>query len=188
VFSVTDKNGHQKKVYVKMDWNDHAGKGGKVEEKAEKKDANWYTCQLTTEELKEFIDEARKGKDTRKAFVGTVMPEARQRIKAICGKDVKAIILESSAVRHAYSKKNHNLEDNDLTHIIEVINTATGIELSDKSHQDNIVLTFKKDINGELDFVEEVRMKHNGQLALVTCYRPKKAGRDPTHTRSAPEA
>jgi hypothetical protein len=80
------------------------------------------------------------------------------------------------------------LEDNDLLHIVEVINTTTDIELSDKSHQDNIVLTFKKDANGELNFVEEVRIKHNGQLALVTCYRPKKAGRDLTHTQSAPEA
>jgi hypothetical protein len=110
-----------------------------------------------------------------------VESDAAKRIKAICGKDIKAIILESSAVRHAYSKQAHNLEKDDLLHVVDVINSATTIEPAG-THQDNDVLRFKKDIDGDIVFVEEVRAKHNGQLALVTCYRTKKAGRDPTHT------
>jgi hypothetical protein len=142
----------------------------------------WYTHQLSAKELKQFIDEAKTGKDDKKAFIGLVAPESAARIKAICGKDVKVIILESGAVRHAYSKQYHNLEEDDLLHIVDVINTSVDITLSERSHQDSIVLTFRKDIGGEIDFVEELRIKHNGQLALVTCYRPKKAGRDLTHT------
>jgi hypothetical protein len=167
--------------------NIEAGKGEKVD-KNDNNSEKWYSHQLSTDELKQFVEEAKKGKDNNKALIGTVTREIAGKIKDLCGKDVKAIILESSSVRHAHSKKNHNLEDDDLLHIVSVINNPTDIELSDKSHQDNVVLTFKKDINGEIDFVEEVRAKHNGQLALVTCYRPKKAGRDLTHTQSAPEA
>jgi hypothetical protein len=79
---ITTKNGHKQIVYVRLvlPVNGKIGKGDKVEGKAEKEDTNWYIHQLTTEELKEFIEEARKGKDTRKAFIGTVMPEAKQRI------------------------------------------------------------------------------------------------------------
>jgi hypothetical protein len=154
----------------------------------EKAGNKWYFHQLSEQELKQFVEEAQKGKDNNKAFIGTVDPEIAGRIKKLCGKDVKAIILEGNAIRHAYGKKNHNLEDSDLLHIVNVINNPADIELSDKSHQGNAVLTFKKDINGEIDFVEEVRVKHNGQLALVTCYRPKKAGRGPTHTQNAPGA
>jgi hypothetical protein len=142
----------------------------------------WYTHQLSGEELAAFIAEAKTGKDNKKALIGRVVPETAKRIKNLCGKDATAIILDSSAVRHAYSKKNHNLENDDLLHLVDAINTASVIEVSDKKHQDNDVLIFKKDINGEIDFVEELRMKHNGQLALITCYRLKKAGRDPTHT------
>jgi hypothetical protein len=134
------------------------------------------------QELKDFVDEARSGKDIKRALIGTVAPDAAKRIKIICGIDVKAIILESNAVRHVYGKPSHNLEEDDLLHIADVINTSTDIGLSERSHQGSVVLTFKKDIRGEIDFVEEVRVKHNGQLALVTCYRPRKAGRGPTHT------
>ena len=83
---------------------------------------------------------------------------------------------------HAFSKKNHNLENDDLLHLVDTINSTSTIELSDKKHQGNDVLIFRKNINGEIDFVVELRMKHNGQLALITCYRLKKAGRDLTHT------
>jgi len=169
---IQNKSGHRQTIYVRVRLPMN----------------KWYSHLLSNGELKTFIAEARTGKENKKAFIGTVGPEAQKRIRAVCGKDVTAIILESSAVRHAYSKEYHHLENDDLLHIAEVINNPIDIELSDKRHQDNEVLTFKGEINGEIDFVEEVRVKHNGQLALVTCYRPKKAGRGPTLRQSVPGA
>ena len=65
----------------------------------------------------------------------------------------------------------------DLSACEVIIYTATDIELSTEKNQNNQVLYFRKDINGVITFVEEVRARHDGWLALVTCYRQRKAGR-----------
>jgi hypothetical protein len=38
----------------------------------------------------------------------------------------------------------------------------------------NEVITFTKDINGEILFAVEVRVNHGGWLSLITCYRLQK--------------
>ena len=136
----------------------------------------WYRKQLTREELITFIEEARTGKKNEKAFIGTVEPDAAQRIEDACGKKAGKIMLESGGIRHSYKKANHNLKNDDLLHIVDVINTATDIKLSDKKHQNNECLKICKDIDGNITFVMEVRIHFGGWLALVTCYRKNRGG------------
>jgi hypothetical protein len=131
----------------------------------------WYLRQLTQNELKTFIEEARTGKSNDKAFIGTVTPAAARRIEDVCGKKVGNVLLESGAIRHSYKKSNHNLKDDDLLHIVNAINTATDIKVSEESHQNNECLKICKNIGGEITFVMEVRIHYGGWLSLVTCYR-----------------
>jgi len=131
----------------------------------------WYTHQLTQEQLRLFIEEAHTGKNNKKAFIGNVTPDATQRIEAVCGKRVKYIMLESGAIRHSYGKDYHLLEKEDIFHYVDVVNTATDIQFSRKKHLNNDVITFTKDINGKILFAVEVRVKHDGWLSLITCYR-----------------
>ncbi|GHV38097.1 hypothetical protein AGMMS49546_07790 [Spirochaetia bacterium] len=134
----------------------------------------WYSHQLSLQELKQFIDEARNGKNNKKVFIGNIIPEASERIKTICGKNVLRVMLESEGVRHSYKKAEHNLKDDDLLYIVDIINTATEICLSGTTHQNNQCLEISKDIDEKITFVMEVRIKYGGWLALVTCYRHKK--------------
>jgi hypothetical protein len=131
----------------------------------------WYSHQLTQNELKVFLEEARTGKSNDKAYIGTVTPAAARRIEDICGKKVGKIMLESGAVRHSYSKDYHMLEEDDILYYVDVINSATDILLSGKKHLNNEVITLSKDINGKILFAVEVRIKHEGWLSLITCYR-----------------
>jgi hypothetical protein len=131
----------------------------------------WYSHQLTPNKLKIFVEESRTGKSNDKAYIGTVTPVVAKRIKDICGKKVDKIMLESGAVRHSYSKDYHLLENDDILHYVDVINTATDIKPSGKKHLNNEVITFTKDINGKILFAVEVRIKHGGWLSLITCYR-----------------
>jgi hypothetical protein len=149
----------------------------------------WYSHQLTIWELEKFIDEARNGKDNQKAFIGTVEPEAAKRIKDISGEDISngtmvRIMLDSEHIRHAYNKISHNLESNDVLYAVEVINNATEIKLSPKLNHGSKVLIFKGNVHGEIYFAEGIHSKA-GYLSLITCYRPKKSGRDPDGTPKA---
>jgi hypothetical protein len=142
-----------------------------------KKDS-WYVKQLIHDELKAFVEESRfqTRKTNEKAFIGTVTPDAAQRIETICGKKVQKIMLESGAIRHSYKKANHNLNNDDLLYIVDAINTATDIKVSNTTHQNNQCLEICKDIGGKITFVMEVRIHYGGCLALVTCYRVKRGG------------
>ncbi|GHV76019.1 hypothetical protein AGMMS49942_08400 [Spirochaetia bacterium] len=140
---------------------------------SESKPGNWYLHRLSSLELEQFIDEARNGKENRKAFIGTVEHDAANRIKAVCGKDVSNIMLESEGVRHSYKRADHNLQDDDLLHIVEIINTAVEIKLSVTSHQNNDCIEISKNIGGKITLVLELRIHYGGWLALVTCYRYK---------------
>jgi hypothetical protein len=149
----------------------------------------WYAHQLSSQELKHFIDEERNGKENKSVWIGMVESDAARRIKAVCGAEVSKIMLESGAVRHSYNKAHHNLEDTDLEFAVAVINNpATIIELSGQKHRDSEVVTFKGNINGEIYFLEAVRPKHDGWLSLVTCYRPKKAGQGSNAAETAPQS
>jgi len=135
------------------------------------KSEHWYIHQLTQAQLKLFIKEARTGKSNKKAFIGTITLDAAQRIEAVCNKKVKNIMLESEGIRHSLKKASHNLKGNDLLHIVDAINTATNIKVSNTAHQNNKCLEICKDIGGKITFIMEIRKHYGGWLALVTCYR-----------------
>jgi len=84
---------------------------------------------------------------------------------------VEKVMLESGSVRHSYGKDCHLLENDDIFHYGDAVNTATEIRLSRKKHLNNTVITFTKDIHGQILSATEVRGKHGGWLSLVTCYR-----------------
>lgn len=136
----------------------------------------WYIHQLTQDQLMLFIEEARTGRSNKKAFIGTVTSDAAKRIEAVCKKKVKNIMLESEGIRHSLKKASHNLKSNDLLHIVDAINTATDIKVSDTTHQNNKCLEICKDIGGKITFIIEVRIHYGGWLALVTCYRLNRGG------------
>jgi hypothetical protein len=148
----------------------------------------WYTHQLSPGELLDFIDEARNGNINKNAWIGVVRTEASERIEAVAGIRVSKIMIESGAVRHAYNKAHHLLEEDDLLHAAEVINNPTSIELSPRKHRDSSVLIFKGNINGEIYFLEALRPKHEGWLSLISCYRPKKAGQGSDAAKTAPRS
>jgi hypothetical protein len=108
----------------------------------------WFDRQLSIEEFRNFVAEARAGKSNTKVYIGDVQPEASQRISAVSGKSVSHIMLESEAVRHSYGKAHHLLENDDIFLYVDVVNTATDIKISGKKHQNNEVITFTKDIEG----------------------------------------
>jgi hypothetical protein len=140
--------------------------------------------QLSPKELKQFIDEARNGKDNHRAFIGTVKPETIRKIKEISEEAVSNIMLDSEHIRHSYNKTSHNLESDDVLYSVEVINNAREIKLSPKLNHGSKVLIFKGDVSGEIRFAEGIHSK-DGYLSLITCYRPKKSRRDPDGTPEA---
>jgi hypothetical protein len=148
----------------------------------------WYTHQLTQDELKRFIADARAGKDDSKAWIGNIDPGTAKKIEALIKVQVSKIMLEGGSVRHSHKKAHHNLEEDDLLYAVDVINNAISIEISPQKHRDSDVLTFRGDINGEIYFLEAVRPKHEGWLSLVTCYRPRKAGQGSNAAETAPRS
>jgi hypothetical protein len=84
-------------------------------------------------------------------------------------------MLESEAVRHSYGKKYHLLENDDIFHYHDVVNTAADYISQSQNAPfgrpslgiGSIAIT--KDIHGEILFAAEVRVNHDGWLSLVTC-------------------
>ena len=137
---------------------------------------HWYQKQLTNDELKAFIEEARLGKDNFKAFIGIIEPDAVKRIEDVCGKKIRKIMIESGSIRHSYKKSSHNLKEDDLLHIVDTVNTATDIKLSNRKHQNNECIEISKEIDGKITFIMEARIHYSGWLALITCYRKNRGG------------
>jgi hypothetical protein len=138
---------------------------------------HWHTHQLSFEEFKRFVGEAKEGSDNaaiKRAYIGNIDIEASKRIKAVCGKTMTKIMVDNGQIRHAYKKSSHNLEPDDIFHIIDVINTATDIKLSDKEFLHNPALIFQKDISGKITFLVQVRTEHDGWLAFADCWRKNK--------------
>jgi len=135
---------------------------------------------LTSNELKEFIDAVKESpKPYKRVIIGHVSDEAKKRIEIeakgkINAQKLNNINIDSESVYYALKKLHHNLESSDLLLAVEVINTATDIELSNTQHQDNDVILFKKDIDGEITFLTEVRIG-KGYLLIFDAYRQKKA-------------
>jgi hypothetical protein len=134
----------------------------------------------THDEFQTFIkiSLASDGKENHEAFIGKVGDDTKAAVKEKVGIDVDYITTDSSSIVHAYSKPWHNLEPDDMLLAVEAINTSNSITLSPRGHQNNKVLEFKKDINGEITFMTEVRVK-KGKLMIFDCWRQKKIRQRP---------
>jgi hypothetical protein len=146
-------------------------------EKESPKPGNWFSRQISLEEFTKFVHEAINSLDNaivKRAYIGDVTVEAAQRIKAVCGKTMGKIMVDNGQIRHAYKKLSHNLEADDIFHIIDVINTAPSITLSDKKFLHNPALVFEKDISGNITFLVQVRVEYGGWLAFADCWRKNK--------------
>jgi hypothetical protein len=142
--------------------------------KTENNAERWYSRMLSPDEFRQFAAAALAGERHQKAWIGVVSPVAADRIRTVSGKAVSKIMIESDSIWHSCKKSVHNLQPDDIFHIVDVINTAGHIQRSGKQHQNNEVLEFHKDVNGIITFVAEVRAHFDGWLALITCYRQKK--------------
>ena len=163
---IIDKNGHKRTVYIKM------GIKSNTDRKV-----------MTQVELQNFTDETIKDKKAPYKWIkiGNVCNDAQKRIEQKCGVKISGIHMDNSGVIHALTQSHHNLEPNDLLHAVDVINSTTDIELSQKQHLSNNVLIFKKDIDGEIIFLTEVHVK-NDYLLVFDAWRQKKARRYPNAT------
>jgi hypothetical protein len=133
---------------------------------------------LSSSELKRFIDEAIENKKSpyKRVIIGKIGDDARSSIESVYGQRVnfEDIDIDNHSICHAVENLNHNLEREDLLLAVEVINTSRDILLSDEKHKSNDVLVFKKDMDGEITFLTEVRVK-NGYLLVFDAWRQKKA-------------
>jgi hypothetical protein len=81
---------------------------------------------------------------------------------------------DNGQIRHAAHKITHNLAPGDLLPLVEVVNTATDITLSDREFQQGRALLFVKDISGKVTYLFQVRPGFGGWLAFADCWRKKK--------------
>lgn len=158
---------------------DGAPKGNDNASKEHKKERKGALKVLTKSELHNFIKTHKNSKENIRVSLGDVKEEAKQRIKAKTGIEVNRVILESDSIRHAFKKPNHNLEEDDLDDMFDVINTTTDISLSEEKSNNNQVIIFKKQEPNGVYLLEEFR-SGKGDLELVTAYRLKK-NRQPQH-------
>jgi hypothetical protein len=121
----------------------------------------------------------------KRLVIGTVSNATQKKLNTDFGFIVKNINIDNSVIIHAMGKPANNLEPDDLLHAVDVINTAEDIALSPEKNQNNRVLVFKKDINGELTILAEVRKK-NEYLSVFDAWRKIKARRHPDAVNTPP--
>jgi hypothetical protein len=146
-------------------------------ESADRQAEKWYSHQLTAEEFKTFVEEAKNSPNNaqiKQAYIGDVSDEAAPRIETVTGKPMTKIMIDNGQIRHAYKKLSHNLEPDYIFHILYVINNADYIKLSDREFLHSPALIFEKDIGGNITFLIQVRTEHGGWLAFANCWWKKK--------------
>ncbi|GHV75004.1 hypothetical protein AGMMS49940_23060 [Spirochaetia bacterium] len=174
------QNGHWRIVYVTMEMpfksNTKTEKDKSVGNKGGKED-RWFERLLAQSEFEKFVNDAKNSLDNaaiKRAYIGDITPDASHRIERVSGKNMRKIMIDNGQIRHAYRKASHNIEPGDIFHIREVINTATDISMSEKEFLHSPALIFKKDLDGEITFLVQVRAEHGGWLAFADCWRQKK--------------
>lgn len=129
---------------------------------------------LSPKETHNFIQKHRTSKENERVSLGDIADDAKKRIKDATGLDVTRAILDSDSLHHAFNDPKHNLDDNDLDNMKEVIDTSRNIELSDKKNkQGNPVTIFKEEKPNGVILCEEYRAK-NKELELQTAYKEKR--------------
>jgi hypothetical protein len=134
--------------------------------------------------FRDFISESLKKRwlPAKQIIIGSIEPEAQKRIEDKSNQKISKIEIDSNCVIHAIEKTTHNLEHKDLLQAVDVINTATDIELSPRKHQDCKVLIFKKEIGNEITFLTEVHVGKD-HLLVFDAWRQKRLRRSPDAVR-----
>jgi hypothetical protein len=144
---------------------------GRISEKSEK----WFRHILTGKELKQFIEDARNGKNPGNALIGVVSDSTKEEVKKLTGVEVNKIVLEGTSIAHADNPK-HHLEDDDIEKCSQVINHPISIKLSSKTNEQGLkIIEFEGNIDGVIYFAEAVHKKYGGWLSLASVYRPEKS-------------
>jgi hypothetical protein len=138
-------------------------------------DEKWFRNVLTGSQLKQFIADARNGKNPGNALIGMVSDSTKKKVKELTGIDVTKIILEGTSITHVDAQR-HKLEADDIEKCVEIINNPIDTILSPKKTAQGLdVVCFKGNINGIIYFLEVVHKNYDGWLSLKNAYRPKKA-------------
>lgn len=134
------------------------------------------------EEYQIFINQSLINKDgiNKKINIGETTEDTRTRL----GKNVRNIGIDNDAVIHAYNEK-HNLEPDDLLHAAEIINEADNLILSKKQHNQCNVISFVKDLNGEIELLAEIH-EQKYFLMIFNAWRKKKVRRRPDAVERPP--
>ena len=149
------------------------GNNGRFSEKGAENGEKWFRHVLTERELKQFIEDARNGKNVGNALLGMVSDSTKKKVKELTGIEVTKIILEGSSIAHIDDPK-HKLEDDDIEKCVKVINDPVDVKLSpEQTNQGLNVVCFEGNINGQIYFLEAAHKTYDGWLSLKTAYRKK---------------
>jgi hypothetical protein len=143
---------------------------------------------LTNEKgLRDFVNATMADKHApyKRLFIGVVSDTTQQKLKNDFGFTIKNVNIDNDGIIHAMDKAAHNLEADDLLYVVDVINGSQDIERSPLKHQNNPVLIFKKDIDGELTVLAEVRNK-NGYLLVFNAWRKNRRRRRSDAVKTPP--
>jgi hypothetical protein len=142
---------------------------------------------VSKEEFKSFILHiiADRAVPYRRLKIGLISENTKELLKNKYAFSLQDIDIDKDGIIHAIDKPAHNLEPDDLLNAADVINTGQDVTLSTKKHQNNEVLIFKKDIDGELNILAEVRKK-NGYLLVFDAWRKQKARRRSNAVQAPP--
>jgi len=133
----------------------------------------WFRYVLTDSELKQFIDDARSGKEPGNALIGMVSDSTKEEVKRLIGVEVNKIVIEGTTIAHADEPK-HHLRDGDIEKCAKIVNNPISVKLSGKTNEQGLkIIEFKGNIDGVIYFAEAVHKKHGGWLSLASVYRPQ---------------
>ncbi|MEE1280392.1 MAG: hypothetical protein UHH95_06150, partial [Oscillospiraceae bacterium] len=152
--------------------------------------ANWATSKNIVvyeneQQLRQFIDDARNGKNlSKKMYFGAIPEELAVRIKQDTGIDVESYncTLRASEIRKIFS--NHGDEqtesqrgqraitEDDFVSIPQIVQNPDEIRLSDELFEGKPVIEFVKTINGKTTVAAYVSKKHL-DLTVQTMYSGK---------------
>jgi len=134
------------------------------------------------EEYENFIKHSlnSKGDKNKKIKIGETTENTKTRIK----KNVSNIGIDNHGIIHS-SQKKHNLEPDDLLKAVDIINNADEIKMSNRKHQQNEVISFIKDINGNIELLAEIH-ESKDFLMVFDVWRKNKVRRRPDAVKMTP--
>jgi hypothetical protein len=125
------------------------------------------------EEFDAFIDKSlnEQGDINSWIRIGKINEETQGRLKSIFGKSLTNINIDNNSVRHILNQKHHNMTPELLHNIVNGINTAENIELSDMANQDCKVIIFNKGHESKMTILAEAHISKDYLLPFSAWYK-----------------